>query len=104
LPECGRAGDIGRADAGEQGWMKVREISFREWVICRVRRLYPANTPPETNRTAARPKVFIERSGKDRRAEESNGMLRAKDWRRRPERRLPEVSDSSFEEFDRWKK
>ena len=84
--------------------MKVRDISFREWVICRVRRLYPANTPPEPPRKVSRPKALIERSGKDRRAEESNGMLRGKDWRRRPERRLPEVSDSSIEEFDRWKK
>lgn len=84
--------------------MKVLEISFREWVICRVRRLYAANTPLAANRTATRAKVFIERSGKDRRAEESNGVLRGREWRRSPERRLPEVSDSSFEEFDRWKK
>jgi hypothetical protein len=96
--------DIGCAHAGEQGWMKVLEISFREWVICRVRRLYSANTSQEASRTAAQPKAFIERSGKDRRTEESNGVLRGREWRRSPERRLPEVSDSSFEEFDRWKK
>ena len=84
--------------------MKVVEISFREWVICRVRRLYAANTLREANRTVPRPKVLTERSRKDRRAEESKGVWRGREWRRSPERRLPEVSDSSFEEFDRWKK
>lgn len=84
--------------------MKVLEISFREWVICRVKRLYPPNTSLAANWSATRAKAFIERSGKDRRAEESIGALRGREWRRSPERRLPEVSDSSFEEFDRWKK
>jgi hypothetical protein len=48
--------------------------------------------------------VFNQRSGEERRAEQPDATVRGKEWRRSPDRRLPEVRDSTFEEFNHWKK
>lgn len=88
--------------------MKVLEITFREWVMCKVGRICTVSqqpAPPERKRSPPGPsRQFNERSGKERRAEQPDTVVRGKEWRRTPDRRLPEVRDSTLEEFHRWKK
>lgn len=87
--------------------MKVLEITFREWVMCKVGRICTVSQPPLPAERQPKPKpvrVFNERSGKERRAEHPETPVRGKEWRRTPDRRLPEVQESTLEEFNRWKK
>jgi len=86
--------------------MKVVEITFREWVMCKLDRICTAPPPaaPERKRNPAPTRLFKLRSGEERRAEQPDAKVRGKEWRRAPERRLPEVRDSTVEEFNRWKK
>lgn len=86
--------------------MKVHEITFREWVMCKVGRICTVSQPPPPERQLKQkpPRVFNERSGKERRAEHPDTPVRGKEWRRTPDRRLPEVRESTLEEFNHWKK
>lgn len=108
--------------------MKIEEISFREWVVCKVRRRsLPAETPPPPSETPAvdatpsvseapapgseaprrrvsRPVPFKVRRAGDRRLDEAVAWFTGKERRRIPERRIPEVEETSFAEFERWKR
>lgn len=109
--------------------MKIEEISFREWVLCKVRRRsMPAETPapsyeksPPVSETrlvseppapvseiphwrVTRTVPFYVRRAGDRRLDEAAAWFPGKERRRIPERRIPEVSETSFAEFERWKR
>lgn len=108
--------------------MKIEEISFREWVVCKVRRRsLPAETPTPPSETPAvgetpavseapapgseaprrrvsRPVPFKVRRAGDRRLDEAVAWFTGKERRRIPERRIPEVEETSFAEFERWKR
>ncbi|WP_066879305.1 hypothetical protein [Dechloromonas denitrificans] len=102
--------------------MKIEEISFREWVLCKVRRRgVPAETPPLVSETppvsempappcetprrrVIRPVPFKVRRAGDRRLDEAVAWFTGRERRRTPERRIPEVEEASFAEFERWKR
>lgn len=97
--------------------MDIVEITFREWVVCEVRRRStPAETPAE--KPVEKPAVVSERALRrvispvpykvrragDRRLDEMGWSFAGKEQRRIPERRIPEIEETSFAEFERWKK
>lgn len=102
--------------------MKIEEISFREWVVCKVRRRSmpaetsapPSEMPPVSDtpapvsetprRRVTRPVPFKVRRADDRRLDEAVAWFTGKERRRIPERRIPEVEETSFAEFERWKR
>ena len=110
--------------------MQIEEISFREWVVCKVRRRsMPAEMPAPVSETPApicetagqlsetaalvsetprqrvsRPVPFNVRRAGDRRLDEAIAWFPGKERRRIPERRIPEVEETSFAEFERWKR
>jgi len=109
--------------------MKIKEISFREWVLCKVRRRSmtaetpapvsekplpvgetrpisetPAPVSETPRRRVTRPIPFKVRRAGDRRLDEAVAWFTGKERRRTPERRIPEVSETSFAEFERWKR
>ncbi|HEX6734008.1 MAG TPA: hypothetical protein VF096_04270 [Azonexus sp.] len=89
----------------EQDQMEVLEISFREWVLCKVGRICQVSQQqPVAEPKPVPSRVFNERSGRERRVEKPDKVHRGKEWRRTPDRRLPEVGECSLEEFNRWKK
>lgn len=102
--------------------MKIEEISFREWVLCKVRRrsaiaetpapvseapvaasetIAPASEPPPRR---VRPVPFKVRRVGDRRFDDAAVGFTGRERRRIPERRIPEVEETSFAEFERWKR
>lgn len=83
--------------------MKIEEISFREWVLCKVRwRSMIAETPAPPRRV--RPVPFKVRRAGDRRLDDTAGGFTGREMRRTPERRIPEVEETSFAEFERWQR
>lgn len=82
----------------------VREISFREWIVCKVRQLQSGGTPPPVDPEKKQTKQVKARSGGDRRVELIDQATSGKEWRRLPERRMPEVGKASLDEFERWRK
>lgn len=91
---------MARIDANIQ----VREISFREWIVHKVRKLHSTIELSVGYLKDARSEAFKEREGGDRRTREMERTFAGKEWRRLPERRMPEVERCSFDEFERWKK
>ncbi|HSG23877.1 MAG TPA: hypothetical protein VLA64_13065, partial [Azonexus sp.] len=49
------------------------------------------------------PATLLVRLAGDRRNEAEREGFASRERRRRPERRIPEVGETSFEEFERWK-
>lgn len=105
--------------------MEIVEITFREWVVCEVRRRStPAETPAEKpvekplEKPVGKPAAVSERAQRrvmgpvqykvrragDRRLDEMGWSFAGKERRRIPERRIPEIEETSFAEFERWKK
>lgn len=88
--------------------MLIEEISFREWVICKVRRGKALSAVALTVRDGfARPRgrttALVVRQPDDRRGDlEGHGLMR-NEQRRKPERRFFEIEETSFDEFERWK-
>lgn len=48
--------------------------------------------------------AFVTRRAGDRRGDLEAESFARKEQRRKPERRIPQVGETSFDEFDRWKK
>lgn len=84
--------------------IEVLEISFREWIVSKVKQSQPGGTASPANPEKKQAKQIKERSGRERRAELVDQATGGKEWRRLPERRMPEVGKASFEEFERWRK
>lgn len=84
--------------------IEVQEISFREWIVCKVKQLQPDGTPAPADPEKKQTKPIKARSGGERRAELIDPATGGKEWRRLPERRMPEVGKASLEEFERWRK
>lgn len=84
--------------------IEVREISFREWIVHKVRKIHSRIEISTAYLKEVRNEMFRERTGGDRRTRETDMTCRGREWRRLPERRMPEVRRSSFDEFERWKK
>lgn len=84
--------------------IEVQEISFREWIVCKVKQVQSGGTPSPADPEKKLTKQIKARSGGERRGELMDQATSGKEWRRLPERRMPEVSKASFEEFERWRK
>ncbi|PKO88904.1 MAG: hypothetical protein CVU16_13095 [Betaproteobacteria bacterium HGW-Betaproteobacteria-10] len=88
--------------------MLIEEVSFREWVVCKVRRRKSLSAVSVTVRESfARQRVrttaLVTRRADDRRGDVAVEGLTRREQRRKPERRIPEIKEVSFEEFERWK-
>lgn len=84
--------------------IQVREISFREWIVHKVRKLHSTIELSAGYLKDPKSGAFRERAEGDRRTREMDRVYAGKEWRRLPERRMPEVERCSFDEFERWKK
>lgn len=84
--------------------IEVQEISFREWIVCKVKQIQSGVTLPSADPEKKQTKQIKARSGGDRRIELVDQATGGKEWRRLPERRMPEVNKASFDEFERWRK
>lgn len=84
--------------------IEVCEISFREWIVCKVKRIQSCSAALPVEPESGRTKIVKARSGGDRRAGVMDLISAGREWRRVPERRMPEVNKSSFDEFERWRK
>ena len=82
----------------------VQEIAFREWIVCKVKQIQSGVTPLSTDPEKKQSKQIKARSDGDRRGELTDQATSGKEWRRLPERRMPEVGKASFDEFERWRK